>query len=192
MAGPTCRSHRLQLGRSDEGRGASACPSPLRLRLFHPPRPEPPRAYPTTLTCWSPIVTCTAGSRNRRTCASALDRRQVAPPRPLHPPLVELVNSPPAPTTGCLKLARTIADLAAEEQIATAHVAKALQYRPRVAEGRSAARNTNPYQGVAEASELAIPAFLVRWRWRIGEPDGGIRDGSAAGSRTGRGQSPYA
>jgi predicted ATPase with chaperone activity len=31
-------------------------------------------------------------------------------------------------------LARTIADLAAEEQIATAHVAKAPQYRPRVAE----------------------------------------------------------
>jgi magnesium chelatase family protein len=34
-----------------------------------------------------------------------------------------------------LKLARTIADLVAAEQIAAAHVAEALQYRPRVADG---------------------------------------------------------
>jgi predicted ATPase with chaperone activity len=33
-----------------------------------------------------------------------------------------------------LMLARTIADLAGEERIATAYVAEALQYRPRVAE----------------------------------------------------------
>jgi magnesium chelatase family protein len=33
------------------------------------------------------------------------------------------------------RLARTIADLAAEEQIAAAHVAEALQYQPRMAEG---------------------------------------------------------
>jgi magnesium chelatase family protein len=33
-----------------------------------------------------------------------------------------------------LKLARTIADLAGEEQVSTAFVAEALQYRPRVAE----------------------------------------------------------
>jgi hypothetical protein len=91
-----------------------------------------------------------------------------------------------------LKLARTIADLATEEQIATAQVAEALQYWPRLRRGRTPPRNSSRDQGVAEASELAIPAFLVRWRWRIGEPDGGIRDGSAAGSRTGCGQSPYA
>jgi magnesium chelatase family protein len=34
-----------------------------------------------------------------------------------------------------LKLACTIADVAAEEGITTAHVAEALQYRPRVDEG---------------------------------------------------------
>jgi magnesium chelatase family protein len=33
-----------------------------------------------------------------------------------------------------LKLARTIADLAGEERVATAHVAEALQYQTRVAE----------------------------------------------------------
>jgi magnesium chelatase family protein len=34
-----------------------------------------------------------------------------------------------------LKLARTIAHLASEEQVTTAPVAEALQYRPRMAEG---------------------------------------------------------
>jgi hypothetical protein len=34
-----------------------------------------------------------------------------------------------------IKLARLIADLTAAEQIGTAHIAEALQYRPRVAEG---------------------------------------------------------
>ncbi|MFN8660453.1 MAG: hypothetical protein U0075_01090 [Thermomicrobiales bacterium] len=34
-----------------------------------------------------------------------------------------------------IKLARMLADLAAAEQIGTAHIAEALQYRPRMAEG---------------------------------------------------------
>ena len=34
-----------------------------------------------------------------------------------------------------IKLARTLADLAAAEQIGTARITEALQYRPRVAEG---------------------------------------------------------
>jgi predicted ATPase with chaperone activity len=53
-----------------------------------------------------------------------------ADPAPKHPAL----SFPAAVQRVRAIEARTIADLAAAEQIATAHVAGALQYRPRVAE----------------------------------------------------------
>lgn len=75
-------------------------------------------------------------ARHACTCvASAVSRYQRRISGPLLETAVSQMELSARAYHRVLKLARTIADLAGDERIATAHLAKALQYRPRVAEG---------------------------------------------------------